>query len=79
MTIGTYPVPDAHAALQALAEKPGAHTAKTPDGGLVVVTEQNPTSVYIAYPDTDYQVEVYDPDPRKALEVATSGAVVPVG
>ena len=78
LTIGTYPVTNAYAALQAIAQKPGARTDQTPDGGLVVTNSKNPQSVYIAYPNTNYEIEVYDPNPKSALEVATSGTVQPV-
>jgi hypothetical protein len=71
-------LPDAFGATQSLAEESGAVTAKTPDGGLVVTNKSTSQSVYIGYPSTDYQIEVYDPDPKVALRLATSGAVVPV-
>jgi hypothetical protein len=76
LTIGTYPAAGAN--LEKAASKPGAKTGKTPDGGLVVTSSSNPTSVYIGYPDADHQVEVYDPNPKEAFSLATSGAVVPV-
>jgi hypothetical protein len=44
----------------------------------VVTNENTPNSVYIASKDSDVQVEVYDPDPDRALEIAMSGAVRPV-
>jgi hypothetical protein len=78
LTIGTYPVPDAYAALQKTAAKPGAKTDQTPDGGFVVTNSNNPQSVYIAYQGSDHQIEVYDPDPKTAMALATSGAIVPV-
>ena len=37
-----------------------------------------PQSVYLAEPSAEYQVEVNDPLPRRALEVALSGEVSPV-
>jgi hypothetical protein len=77
-TIGTYPVDNAYAALQKAAAKPGATTDKTPDGGFVVTNSNNPQSVYIAFPGSDHQIEVYDPDPKTALSLATSGAIVPI-
>jgi hypothetical protein len=78
LSTGTYPFPDATAALEERAEEKGALTNETPDGGLVVTNEDSATSVYIAYPDEDLQIEVYDPDPERAFELATSGDVVPV-
>jgi hypothetical protein len=78
LTIGTYPVPDAYTATRAVAEEPSARTSETPDGGFVVTNGDNPSSVYIAYPDSDQQIEVYDPNPKTAFSLAESGAVVPI-
>jgi hypothetical protein len=78
LTIGTYPVSNAYEALQGIAKKPGAKTGKTPDGGFVVTNEGTPQSVYVAYPDSDHEIEVYDPDPKTAFSLATSGAIVPI-
>lgn len=74
-TVATYPVPDAYGALQRVAKRPGAIKAKTPDGGFVLTNETNSQSVYIAYPGSDYQIEVYDPDGAAALQAATSGQI----
>ena len=38
-----------------------------------------PTNVYVAFPDVDYQVEVYDPQALKARSRVASGRVVRVG
>jgi hypothetical protein len=78
LTIGTYPFNDAYGGLQAVASRPGAITDSTPSGGLVVTNESTPTSVYVAYPDTNYEIEVYDPDSTEALSVAKSDALQPV-
>ncbi len=78
LTIGTYPVPDAFAAVQKTAKQKGALTGETPDGGIVVSNQASANSVYIAYPGTDVQIEVYDPNPQVAFETATSGDVEPV-
>jgi hypothetical protein len=77
-TVGTYPVPDAEGALQNVARQPGAIRARTPDGAQVLTNESNPQSVYIAYPGSDYQIEVYDPDAPAALKAATSGKIEPL-
>jgi hypothetical protein len=78
LTIGTYPVADAYAATKAVAQDAGAKTGKTPDGGLVVTNTNKPQSVYVAFPGSDHQIEVYDPDPKTAFSLAESGAVVPI-
>ena len=78
LTVGTYPVRDAVAALQHEADKPGASTDSAPGGGFVLTSSDAPQSVYLAFPNSNYQIEVYDPDPRRALSLATSGAIVPI-
>ena len=68
--IGTYPFPDAFESLQRIS---GGKEVAAPGGGIAVVHAGYPQSVHVAYPDVDYQIEVYDPSPARALELATSG------
>ncbi len=77
-TVGSYPLDDPYQALKDVSEQVGAIVESTPDDELVVTNENTPNSVYIASKDSEVQVEVYDPDPDRALEIATSGAVRPV-
>jgi len=79
LTVGTYPVPDAVSALKKVAKDNNGETHHTPDGALVVVTPSDPTSVYIAYPNSDQEIEVYDPDAARALDLALSGKIKPAG
>jgi hypothetical protein len=79
LTIGTYPYIGALDALRALARQPGAISDHTPDGGLVVTTGTSPDNVYVAYPEQDLQIEVYDPHAGSALALARGGAIVPIG
>jgi hypothetical protein len=78
LTIGTYPFSDAFGTLQEAAQQPGAIVDQTPDGGLVVSSNSNPNNVYVAYPGSDYQIEIFDPDAKTALGIATSGAIEPI-
>jgi hypothetical protein len=79
LTVGTYPVPKAYKALQKVATQSGAIVKHGANGALVVTNDSNPRSVYIAYPNKNIQIEVFDPDANRALQLATSGAVTPVG
>ncbi len=79
LTVGTYAFPDAAEALTELSQKPGGVSAKTPDGGVMYFNRSRPENVYIAYPGEDVQIEVYDPDPKRALGLAASGKIVPIG
>jgi hypothetical protein len=77
LTVGTYPVAvgDAATAVRRAAKNPGARTLKVGGDGTALVNENNPSSVYLAYPGSKYQVEVYDPGPARALKLVTSGKI----
>lgn len=76
--VGTYPVQDGYKAVQTAAKESGAHTFKIPRGGLAVVNDAAPTNVYFAYPGTDQQIEVFDPNPTRARRLVATGAVRPI-
>jgi hypothetical protein len=79
LTIGTYRIGDAVQGLETVARRPNTVRHDLPGGGLVVINTQQPRSAYVAYPGAEEQVEVYDPDPRRAIRIATSGEVRPIG
>jgi hypothetical protein len=78
LTVGTYPVGDGIATLRKAARQPGARTLNVKGGGLALVNRKTPTSVYVAYPGSKVQIEVFDPDPARALRLVTSGHIQPV-
>lgn len=79
LTVGTYPFGNAIHALDTVAKQPGAKTFQLPNNGLAVQNSNSPTSVYVAYPDEKgFEIEVYDPDPAKALDLVKSGDIQPV-
>src|SRR3954451_5571334 len=65
LTVGTYPVQDAYKTLQVTSKQKGETVDKTGDGGLATQSKRRPKSVYIAYPNRDLQIEVYDPNPSR--------------
>jgi hypothetical protein len=75
LIIATYPFPGAFSALQKVSH---GKAVKIPGGGIALVHQTYPKSVHVAFPGIDYQIEVYDPSPKRSLEVATSGKVQPV-
>jgi len=77
--VGSYPVENAIDVLRDLSEQPGERSASVPGGGLAVYSTSSPSNVYLAYPGSDVQIEVFDPSAARALRLATSGRVVPVG
>lgn len=78
LTIGSYPLADPEAALQAFADRGESIVRHARDGSEVVSSEELPTSVYFVGSDKRVQVEVYDPSPRRAMRFALSGRVRPV-
>ncbi len=77
-TIGTYPVPAALAALRKQAQGPDAITRDLAGGGLAYLDAERPNSVYLAWPRSGYEVEVYDPSPKHALDLVLDGSIQPV-
>lgn len=78
LTVGTYPFKNAVQALKRLSKKAGTVTRELKGGGLAVANQAGAQNVYIAYPGEDVQVEVFHPTPGRALQLTTSGRIVPV-
>jgi hypothetical protein len=76
--VGSYPVENAIDVLRDLSQQPGERSASVPGGGLAVYSTSSPNNVYLAYPGSDVQIEVFDPSAARALRLATTGRVVPV-
>jgi hypothetical protein len=77
LTVGTYPVASAFSVTQRGAERSGS--VRVPARGAVAFYNKNtPTNIYIAFPGTDYQIEVYDPSAAQAKELVRTGKIVPV-
>jgi hypothetical protein len=79
LTVATYPFPGAYAAISKQAAARGAVTARLARGGIAVLDTGYPESVHIAYPGLDYQVEVYDPTPARAMRLVSAGEVAGLG
>lgn len=78
LSVGTYRVKNAYETLSKLAKK-NSLSGKLPKGGIAVISDQTPGSVYLAYRGTDLQIEVYDPSPARARRLVFSGRVRPIG
>ncbi|HEY3921715.1 MAG TPA: hypothetical protein VGL76_06325 [Gaiellaceae bacterium] len=75
LTVGTYPFPNAYSVTHALAGKKGSVFVPTTDAAVAFYDQSDPTNVYLAYPGSDYQVELYDPVPARAVALVEHGAV----
>jgi hypothetical protein len=77
--VGTYPVPNALHVLRQLAGKAGEKSFSAPKHGFAVFNRAHPTNVYLAYPGSNLEIEVFDPSLARARTLVASGRVVPVG
>jgi hypothetical protein len=80
LTIGTYPVRDAFAAVQRLTQEKGAEPINLAGGGLAVVNPKHfPHSILLAYPGSDYQVEVFDSSLAHARRLVAADRIAAAG
>ena len=75
LVVATYP---SKGALDALKKVAGSAAVTIPHGGIAFPDTKDARSVHLAYPRSNYQVEVYSPSPVRSLGLARSGAVRPV-
>jgi hypothetical protein len=78
LTVGTYPVPNAAAAVKALSKRTGARAFQVAGGGAAVVDSAHPTSVYLAFSGAAYEIEVFDASAARARRTVASDRIVPV-
>jgi len=79
LTVGTYPLTNAYRATRSAASAPGATRLRIGRGSIAFYNSATPTSVYLAYRGTDYQIEVFDPSPQRARALVAAHRVVAVG
>jgi hypothetical protein len=78
LTVGTYPLQNAFALTLRRARQSGSVRLKIGGKGVAFYGASAPTNVYLAYPGTNFQVEVYDPSASRARELVLSGAIAAV-
>ena len=76
--IGTYPVKNATDGLRKVAEKTNQKVTVLPGGAVVLFTAKHPHSGYIAYPNSNIEVEIYAPGPLQARTLTLSGRLRPI-
>ena len=79
LTIGTYRLGNAFAITRASARRAGSVRIPVGGGGVAFYSGTRPTNVYLAYPHTGIQVEVFDPVAGRARDLVASQSIVPVG
>jgi hypothetical protein len=78
LTIGTYPMASAFAVTTKLAAKSDSVPIVAGKDTVEFYKRSSPTSVFLAYRGSDYQIEVYDPSPGRARQLVGLGQVAPV-
>jgi hypothetical protein len=78
LTVSTYAQPKAVAVLRRQGERSGGTIGRAPGNATVYYDKANPSSVYLAYPGSSVEVEVYDPSFERALRLVNSGRIVAV-
>jgi hypothetical protein len=79
LTVATYGVENAEAALEEVAQRPGRESFEPAGGGLAVVDAADPRRVYFTPAGADLQVEVFDPETGRARDLVASGKIEPLG
>jgi len=79
LTVATYPYASAFQTMTTLGGQHGMKSIKLHGGGLAVVDPNHPESIHLAFPDSDVQVEVFDPSGAAARRLVSSGKVEALG
>lgn len=78
LTVGTYSADHAYADLKRASTRNVAELIHLADGGLLMAPKRLPKSVYLAYPGSAYQVEIYAPSAGAARQLASNGLIKPI-
>ncbi len=79
LTIGTYRVRNAFAITSASARNAGSVRIPIGGGAVAFYSRSRPTNVYLAYPHTGIQIEVFDPLSGRARDLVASQSIAPIG
>ena len=69
--IATYPEPAAYDTTLAAAAQPNSLVFVNGDGAAVYLDKTRANNVYVAYPESAFSIEVFDPDANTALSIAS--------
>lgn len=70
--IATYTLSGAYETTKLAGSQSNGVSLENQDGSVVYFNKDLPTNVYLSYPGIDYQIEIYDPNPKSAVTLATS-------
>lgn len=78
LTVSTYAQPNAATSLRRQAKRSGGTISHAPGNATVYSDRASSQSVYLAFPGTSVEVEVFDPSFKRALRLVESGQIVAV-
>jgi hypothetical protein len=76
--VGTLPLPNSYAATKKVAQRPGSVSIPVGGGAVAFYSRSLPTNVYLAYPGSAYQIEVFAPDAKQARALVSAGNIRPI-
>jgi hypothetical protein len=77
--IGTYDVSNAYAETVGAGNESNGVTFTNNDGAIVYYNKLSPNNVYLAFKDSDFQIEVFDPGTNASIKlVSTNKTIVPI-
>jgi hypothetical protein len=79
LTVGTYANENPVATLKRQGKESDGVLGKAPGNATVYFDRNDPSSIYLAYPGVEAQIEVFEPDFKRALQLVNSGQIVPAG
>jgi len=79
LTVGTYPFPNAYSAAEVTVRQSGVRWQRLSDGALASYRQTQPNNIYLAYPNIDYKIQLYDASPAEARQLVATGRVQPIG
>jgi len=75
LAIGTYPMKNAFAVTRALAAKAGSVRLTAPGPSIALYLRSRPQNIYVAFPGSSYQIEIFDPSASHARQIIRSGLI----
>ncbi len=75
LTIATYPLANAFAATSLAAKRKTSVKVPAESGAVAFYNASSPTNVYVAFPGSNFQIEVYAPSAQSARRSVASGKI----
>jgi hypothetical protein len=75
LTVATYPLPNAFAITRGAAHASGAIRLTVGKGAVAFYSKPRPTNVYLAFPGSSVQIEIYDPSAAVVRRLVLGGDV----